>query len=661
MKGNRKNTANRIKQSNTKQKTSHNSSSLKKHPENSFDLNSSTSRGPNGRIQNSTKKANRRVRFQMESNKRRSHLKMSTTSSIFYSPTAREDVPLSTDVMASATQIECLLQYRRKIIQTHLLPCRKPTFFIRYWLWWPLVFTTKTYLLSFLVRNYDKLSDWLSIGVENVQDFFLSHVREPTVAMIKEVLLREREYITDMEALQDTKISLIRMLDAFIKDTHPEIKPKLRKEMAEKMDMSVVSRAYESSLPQAVMNVITGDVVRIMLIQVQFIKKELLVAMSAIDELMDTNQFNFRLTALFPAVLLAYLSYSLVRSGYHRLRQKKSTHQNAELLRSHLLGIERVLNLRNVMVQDTEGNSNHNRLFDLPDKSRYYDNGNDYYKNMDSTKGRLVFSNHSMPGLPPQGMVNSSRSFASNPYMTEYSLVDNQQMIGKVKQHDDKQPNLINPTSIPNSPLVHTGRSRQLTMNSPCSSNIRFLDEEMIDDLSVIGEGGLPSQRHDNNTAVNIRNSFYQRGLRHQSTLDIGGEMTKTDFGRPRNVSKASAIFGQAPIDDSFDIVDKQDLRGKNREVTNNNRQYMDYTGGIFLKSNDLGLVLLFTYMSADIVKRTPHIFTGEEYRSILEDLTELVGDSGPVTITQQLRIIQRMFRSYQFLKSRRSNFLSFF
>ena len=79
------------------------------------------------------------------------------------------------------------------------------------------------------------------------------------------------------------------------------------------------------------------------------------------------------------------------------------------------------------------------------------------------------------------------------------------------------------------------------------------------------------------------------------------------------------------------------------------------------MKSNDLGLIVLLIYMSADIVKRTPHIFTGEEYRSILQDLTELVGDSGPVTITQQLRIIQRMFRSYQFLKNRRSNFLGLF
>lgn len=41
---------------------------------------------------------------------------------------------------------------------------------------------------------------------------------------------------------------------------------------------SVVSSRYEKALPQAIKHVVTGDIVRMLLIQVQFIKKELLVA-----------------------------------------------------------------------------------------------------------------------------------------------------------------------------------------------------------------------------------------------------------------------------------------------------------------------------------------------------------------------------------------------
>ena len=54
----------------------------------------------------------------------------------------------------------------------------------------------------------------------------------------------------------------------FIKDTEPNMPDKERKALAQKMDMSVVSSRYEKSLPQAIKHVMTGDIVRMLLIQV---------------------------------------------------------------------------------------------------------------------------------------------------------------------------------------------------------------------------------------------------------------------------------------------------------------------------------------------------------------------------------------------------------
>jgi hypothetical protein len=51
--------------------------------------------------------------------------------------------------------------------------------------------------------------------------------------------------------------------------------------------MTVVSGRFESEVSSAVWNLAVGEITRIMLIQVAFIKKELLVAMSAIEDLMD--------------------------------------------------------------------------------------------------------------------------------------------------------------------------------------------------------------------------------------------------------------------------------------------------------------------------------------------------------------------------------------
>ena len=41
-------------------------------------------------------------------------------------------------------------------------------------------------------------------------------------------------------------------------------------------------------------NVLTGDIVRMCLIEMQFLKKELLTAMDAMDDLMEANEFNLR-------------------------------------------------------------------------------------------------------------------------------------------------------------------------------------------------------------------------------------------------------------------------------------------------------------------------------------------------------------------------------
>lgn len=53
-------------------------------------------------------------------------------------------------------------------------------------------------------------------------------------------------------------------------------------------------------------NIVTGSIARLVLIQLQFVKKELLVAMQAIDELFNANQVNLQLLAVTPAILAIF-------------------------------------------------------------------------------------------------------------------------------------------------------------------------------------------------------------------------------------------------------------------------------------------------------------------------------------------------------------------
>ena len=60
------------------------------------------------------------------------------------------------------------------------------------------------------------------------------------------------------------------------------------------------SEEYELELRNPIANLLSGRIARLVLIQLQFVKKELLVAMQAIDELFNANQVNLQLLAITP-------------------------------------------------------------------------------------------------------------------------------------------------------------------------------------------------------------------------------------------------------------------------------------------------------------------------------------------------------------------------
>lgn len=110
-------------------------------------------------------------------------------------------------------------------------------------------------------------------------------------------------------------------------------------------DMNAVSASYESSLSNAVINTMTGDVVRSMLIQFQFIKKELLVMMGAIEELMYANEFNLRAMSTVPAIIAAWTVDMVLRGVFNLISGRRSRRALYETLRKLLLEAERLLTL----------------------------------------------------------------------------------------------------------------------------------------------------------------------------------------------------------------------------------------------------------------------------------------------------------------------------
>ena len=73
--------------------------------------------------------------------------------------------------------------------------------------------------------------------------------------------------------------------------------------------------------------------------------------------------------------------------------------------------------------------------------------------------------------------------------------------------------------------------------------------------------------------------------------------------------------------------------------------------GNCVLESDDLGMLMLHIHEIRMILWEERRRFSPNALRSVSEDLAELSGERGAVSVRQQLLIVERMNRAYSFLK----------
>ncbi|CAM9391469.1 unnamed protein product [Chrysoparadoxa australica] len=179
---------------------------------------------------------------------------------------------------------------------------------------------------------------------EGLNEFFNAQLWTPAKAIVNGVVFRTRAPLFDAGALADARLSLMNMLDTFIKDT-TKLSKEERESLVSSMDMSVVSRRLEKEAPATIRNILSGRIARMMLIQSQFIKKELMVAMRAIDDLYNANQVNLQLFAVFPAFLFSLLVYLGIKNIFYTVssRRFEPTAMVHTSMRQALREVERLL------------------------------------------------------------------------------------------------------------------------------------------------------------------------------------------------------------------------------------------------------------------------------------------------------------------------------
>ncbi|OQR84130.1 hypothetical protein THRCLA_10858, partial [Thraustotheca clavata] len=173
----------------------------------------------------------------------------------------------TTQLLNYLKQLPLIQDTYKRGLEEFLQLCQIPHFLRRRWWQLSLAAIGTIFGVTYIFKNRNEIGELLQTVQKGITDFVVDHMITPVNAIIGEVLLNKKASIQDPLALQDSKESLQRMLTDFIRDTDPSMPLETRNQLVQSMDMSVVSLQFEKEIPRALKNIVTGDIVRMMLIQ----------------------------------------------------------------------------------------------------------------------------------------------------------------------------------------------------------------------------------------------------------------------------------------------------------------------------------------------------------------------------------------------------------
>ncbi|SPO23311.1 related to NCA2 - control of mitochondrial synthesis of Atp6p and Atp8p [Ustilago trichophora] len=195
---------------------------------------------------------------------------------------------------------------------------------------WPkLVFYPIGLLLlgRYLSNNWNGIEAKLKEAQETVRSFLIGWVWEPCVELLDTIRHgNEGSVIMSRESLASDLQSLERMVTDFTADKYGTSGAELQAVAARvrEGDLTPVLKVYENEMKSPVKSMVSGSLIRSLLIQIQKTKVDIEVAMSGIDKLLKSQQLLFGAVGIAPALGLLYVSQNYVRSKLFNLSTSRS-------------------------------------------------------------------------------------------------------------------------------------------------------------------------------------------------------------------------------------------------------------------------------------------------------------------------------------------------
>ncbi|KAL1199145.1 Protein DGS1 [Cardamine amara subsp. amara] len=229
--------------------------------------------------------------------------------------------------------LEKLNSYLSVMVGKHRKPRRMTLYWVRYTCGAVGLSVFSIWLLrhSSLMGSSD-IENWIRDAKEATMSFFSDHVEQPLLSIRDELFdtFRKRHKgVMETEEVQLTQDSLHRMLRNFCEQATRE---KVPDNASDQEMLEVVMNRYEKELVHPIHNLLSGELARGLLIQVQKLKLDIETAMLELDQILRANEINFAILAALPAFFLSVVMLTLLRTW---LKQDSRAQGRGRIARIH--------------------------------------------------------------------------------------------------------------------------------------------------------------------------------------------------------------------------------------------------------------------------------------------------------------------------------------
>lgn len=229
------------------------------------------------------------------------------------------DIEIRDAINSVYQNLDKLDSYISALVIKHRKPRKVTQYWIRYTCGAVGLSVCSIWLLrhSSLVGSSD-LDNWIQEAKNSTIGFFKNHVEQPILSIrdeLFETFRKRHQGIMDLEEVQLTSDSLHRMLLAFSEQTKGQ---KFPVNASDQKMLEIVMDRYEKELMHPIQNLLSGELVRAILIQVQKLKLDIETAMLELNQILRANEINFAVLTALPAFFLSVLLIMLVRAWFKK-------------------------------------------------------------------------------------------------------------------------------------------------------------------------------------------------------------------------------------------------------------------------------------------------------------------------------------------------------